>query len=81
MKVELLLLNSLSYDKNLNLFEASGDVKIIDKIKDYIIFAEKLIIIKKELITTFGNTKATISQNIFLSRLMLFFQKNATIVE
>ena len=58
------------------MFEASGDVKIIDKIKDYIIFAKKINYNKKkELITTFGNTKATIESKYFFESSDVVFSK------
>ena len=68
--------NTLSYNKNLNLFEATGDVKIVDKIKDFVIFGQKIKYNKnKELITSFGETKATIESKYFFESVDVIFSR------
>ena len=58
--------NRLSHDKNANVTEANGKVKIVDT-KDYVIFADKINYFKdQEKITTNGDTKAIVEKNLSL---------------
>ena len=67
---------SFSYDKNLNIIIATGNVKVVNKKRDYIIFAKKITYLRnKEKITTEGKTKAIIeSKYIFNSKNVLFLK-------
>jgi len=68
--------DSFNYDKNLNIIIATGNVKIVDTKKDYIISAKKITYFKnKEKIITEGNTKAIFeSKYIFNSKNVLFLK-------
>ncbi len=68
--------HSFNYDKNLNIIIATGNVKIINTKKDYIIFAKKITYFKnKEKIITEGKTKAIFeSKYIFNSKNILFLK-------
>ena len=58
------------YDKNLNVLEAKGNVKAIDKVKKYKIYSDQLIYKKnEELILTKGNSKAFSSEDNFTKKL------------
>ena len=68
--------DSFNYDKNLNIIIATGNVKIVDTKKDYILFAKKIIYFRnKEKIITEGKTKAIFeSKYIFNSKNVLFLK-------
>ena len=68
--------NKFNYNKNLNIIIATGNVKIVNSKKDYIIFAKKITYFKnKEKIITDGDTKAIVeSKYIFDSKNVLFLK-------
>ena len=56
-----ILANFFEYDKKTQILNAFGEVEIIDKANDFLIFAENITYYKKqEKIITKGNTKAII---------------------
>ena len=68
--------HKFNYDKNLNIVIATGNVKIVDTKRDYIIFAKKITYFRnEEKIITEGKTKAIIeSKYIFNSKNVLFLK-------
>ena len=68
--------HKFDYDKNLNIVIATGNVKIVDTKRDYIIFAKKITYFRnEEKIITEGKTKAIIeSKYIFNSKNVLFLK-------
>ena len=68
--------HSFNYDKNLNIIIATGNVKIIDTKKDYIIFANKITYFRnQEKIITEGKTEAIIeSKYVFKSKNVLLLK-------
>ena len=63
------------YVKNQNLLNASGSVKVVDELKNYIIFSDNIIYKKnEELIFTKSNSRA-ISINDSLEIILLFKYK------
>ena len=68
--------HSFVYDKNLNTIIATGNVKIVDIKKDYIIFAKKITYFRnKQKIITEGETKAIVeSKYVFNSKNVLFLK-------
>ena len=70
------------YDKNLNILEAKGNVKAVDKIKKYEIYSDQIIYKKnEELILTNGNSKAVSSENNLIIRGNIFnYERNKNII-
>ena len=70
------------YDKNLNILEAKGNVKAVDKIKKYEIYSDQIIYRKnEELIITNGNSKAVSSENNLIIRGNIFnYERNKNII-
>ena len=68
--------HKFNYDKNLNIVIATGNVKIVDTKRDYIIFAKKITYFRnEEKIITEGKTKTIIeSKYIFNSKNVLFLK-------
>ena len=68
--------HKFDYDKNLNIVIATGNVKIVDTKRDYIIFAKKITYFRnEEKIITEGKTKTIIeSKYIFNSKNVLFLK-------
>ena len=68
--------DNFEYNKELNILNASGKVKIKDSTNDQIIFSEKIIYIKdEEKIITKGETRAIIESNYnFLSSDIIFLR-------
>ena len=68
--------DNFEYNKELNILNASGKVKIKDSTNDQIIFSEKIIYIKdEEKIITKGETRAIIDSNYnFLSSDIIFLR-------
>ena len=73
--------NQFEYDKELNLLNASGDVKIQDKVNNYLIYSEKIIYDKnKELILTEQKSKAvSINDNLIITASNFEYFKNLNI--
>ena len=74
--------NKFEYDKNLNILNVTGNVKINDVINDYVIFSEKATYNKKqEKITTEINSKAISSKdNIVITANKFEYDKNLNII-
>ena len=68
--------HSFNYNKNLNIVIATGNVKVVDTKRNYVIFAKKITYFRdKEKILTDGETKAIIeSKYIFNSKNVLFLK-------
>ena len=83
--------DNFKYNKNLNILNANGNVKIEDKVEDYIILAEELNYFKNdEKIITKGETNSTFqkkydfnSKDVLLDRNLMELSsiKNSTIMD
>ena len=71
-----IIADNFIYDKILNILNAYGNVKIFDKINNYIIISEKITYVKNiEKIFTNGKTEAIIESKFrFLSKNVLFLK-------
>ena len=70
------------YTKNLNILEAKGNVKVLDKIKKYEIYSDKIIYKKnKDIILTNGNSKAVSSDdNLIILGDIFEYERNKNII-
>ena len=69
--------HSFNYDKNLDILIATGNVKIVDVKRDYIIFAKKITYFRNnEKIITEGKTKAIIESKYTFNSNNVLFLKN-----
>ena len=69
--------DKLIHNKNLNTFEAVGNVKIVDPVKDYIIYAKKINYIKnEEKLISFGESEALIESKYNFKSSDLIFYRN-----
>ena len=70
------------YNKNLNILNASGNVKINDAINNFIIFTDKIIYYKNdELIKTFDNSEGlSIDDNLTISAKTLNIKNHLTLL-
>ncbi|WP_435115679.1 organic solvent tolerance protein [Candidatus Pelagibacter bacterium nBUS_49] len=69
--------HSFNYNKNLNIVTATGNVKIVDTKRDYIIFAKKITYFRNlEKIITEGKTKAIIESKYTFNSKDVLFLKN-----
>ena len=71
------------YNKNTNILEAKGDVKVIDKIKKHKIFSDQIIYKKNDnFIFTNGNSKAVSSEdNIVITGEIFEYERNENIIK
>ena len=80
----LIISDNFKYEKNLNILNTKGNVKIEDNIEDYIIFAEELNYFKNdEKIVTIGETNALFqkkydfnSEDVLLDRNLMELSSN-----
>ena len=69
--------DKLIHNKTLNTFEAIGNVKIVDPLKDYIIYAKKINYIKnEEKLISFGESEALIESKYNFKSSDLIFYRN-----
>ncbi|MBD1143321.1 LPS-assembly protein LptD [Pelagibacterales bacterium SAG-MED33] len=69
------------YDKILNILDAQGDVKIIDKFNNYIIYTNKITYLKNdEIIFTKGDSKALNDNTIILAEEFKYLKKNNLLI-
>ncbi|MDB3982000.1 organic solvent tolerance protein [Candidatus Pelagibacter sp.] len=69
--------HKFEYDKFLNIIIASGNVKVIDPQKDYVVFAEKIKYFRnQEKIQTEGKTKAVIESKYKFNSTNVLFLRN-----
>ena len=70
------------YNKNTNILEANGDVRLFDKIKKYTIYSDQLIYKKNDnFIFTNGNSKAISSEdNIVINGDIFEYERNKNII-
>ena len=65
------------YDKILNVLEAKGNVKIIDKLNNYTIYSNKITYLKNdEIIFTEGDSKAINDNTIISAEEFKYLKKN-----
>ncbi len=74
--------NKFEYDKNLNILNASGNVKISDKLNNQLIYTDKIVYKKNEnIISTKGNSKAIdLNDNIVITAKFFEYNKLENII-
>jgi len=69
------------YDKILNILDAEGNVKIIDKLNNYIIYTNKITYLKNdEIIFTKGDSKAVNDNTVILAQEFKYLQKTNLLI-
>ena len=72
----------MSYDKNSNIVEASGNIKFLDKTKNYEIYSDKATYLKnEEKVFTEGNSKGINQDGTIITANRLFYDKYNNINE
>ena len=74
--------NKFEYDKNLNILNASGNVKISDNLNNQLIYTDKIVYKKNEnIIFTEGNSKAIdLNDNILITAKFFEYNKIENII-
>ena len=69
------------YDKILNILDAQGNVKIIDKLNNYTIYTNKITYLKNdEIIFTKGDSKAVNDNTVILAQEFKYFKKTNLLI-
>ena len=69
------------YDKILNILDAEGNVKIIDKLNNYTIYTNKITYLKNdEIIFTKGDSKAVNDNTVILAQEFKYLQKTNLLI-
>ncbi len=69
------------YDKILNILDAEGNVKIIDKLNNYIIYTNKITYLKNdEIIFTKGDSKAVNDNTVILAQEFKYLKKTNLLI-
>ena len=69
------------YDKILNILDAQGNVKIIDKLNNYTIYTNKITYLKNdEIIFTKGNSKAVNDNTVILAQEFKYLKKTNLLI-
>ena len=73
--------DQFEYEKSTNILNASGNVKIVDQIKDYEIFSEKITYLKNlEKIISSKNSKAVYEKNQIIEADQFEYEKSTNIL-